>query len=206
MIDSLDQELERVTEVVRQGIRVLPKDIVKKLGRVLRYDKEVVQNHVFELALRPSHAYEDAHRASRRKESESVVSQRYERSCARILPVRHKGSSGPIWGFRSGAMSPILCPRSGTDVAAGTRETRTGSQRWGTFVRNHAQSIVASDSLVSITASVRVLYVLVVMEVGGRRILPSNVTAHPTAEWALQQFREAIPSEDAYRFLIRDRD
>jgi hypothetical protein len=34
----------------------------------------------------------------------------------------------------------------------------------------------------------------------------SNVTAHPTAEWALQQFREAIPSEHAYRFLIRDRD
>lgn len=47
---------------------------------------------------------------------------------------------------------------------------------------------------------------LVVMEVGSRRILHSNVTAHPTAEWTVQQFREAIPSEHAYRLLIRDRD
>ena len=76
----------------------------------------------------------------------------------------------------------------------------------GIFVRNHSQSIVACDFLVSITASFRVLYVLVVMEVVTRRILNSNVTAHPTAQWTLQQFREAIPSEHAYRFLIRDRD
>jgi putative transposase len=86
------------------------------------------------------------------------------------------------------------------------RGKRAGSQHWGTFVRNHAQAIVACDFLVSITASFRVLYVLVVMEVGSRRILRSNVTAHPTAEWTLHQFRQAIPSEHAYRFLIHDRD
>ena len=87
-----------------------------------------------------------------------------------------------------------------------TRGKRTGSQHWRTFVRNHAQSTVACDFLVSIRASFRMLYVLVVMEVGSRRILHSNVTAHPTAEWTVQQFREAIPSEHAYRLLIRDRD
>jgi hypothetical protein len=38
---------------------------------------------------------------------------------------------------------------------------------------------------------------------GGR---DSNVTAHPTAEWTLQQSREAIPSDHSCRFLIRDRD
>jgi transposase InsO family protein len=32
------------------------------------------------------------------------------------------------------------------------------------------------------------------------------VTAHPTAEWTAQQFREAIPSDHRYRFLIHDRD
>ena len=46
----------------------------------------------------------------------------------------------------------------------------------------------------------------VVMEVGSRRILQCNVTAHPTAAWTLQQFREAIPSDHTYRFLIHDRD
>jgi hypothetical protein len=44
------------------------------------------------------------------------------------------------------------------------------------------------------------------MEVGTRRILNCNVTAHPTAEWTLQRFREAISCDHLYRFLIRDRD
>jgi hypothetical protein len=32
------------------------------------------------------------------------------------------------------------------------------------------------------------------------------VTAHPTAAWTLQQLREAIPADHAYRFLLHDRD
>jgi putative transposase len=32
------------------------------------------------------------------------------------------------------------------------------------------------------------------------------VTAHPTAVWTLQQLREAIPSDHAYRFIIHDGD
>jgi putative transposase len=83
---------------------------------------------------------------------------------------------------------------------------RTASQHWRTFVRNHAKAIVAADFLVAITAGFRVLYVFVMMEVGSRRILHCNVTAHPTAAWAVQQFREAIPSDHIYRFLIHDRD
>jgi transposase InsO family protein len=44
------------------------------------------------------------------------------------------------------------------------------------------------------------------MEVGTRRIVPCNGTAHPTAAWTLQQLREAIPNDHSYRFLIHDRD
>lgn len=83
---------------------------------------------------------------------------------------------------------------------------RTSSQSWGTFVRNHAESIVACDFLVVVTARFRMLYVFLVMEIGTRRIIHCNVTAHPTAEWTLQQFREAIPCDHSYRFLLRDRD
>ena len=50
------------------------------------------------------------------------------------------------------------------------------------------------------------LYVFVMMEIGSRRVLHYNVTAHPTAEWTLQQLREAIPSDHPYQFLIHDRD
>jgi len=48
--------------------------------------------------------------------------------------------------------------------------------------------------------------VFVIMELGTRRMLHQNVTAHPTAEWALQQFREALPDDHPYRYLIHDRD
>ena len=80
------------------------------------------------------------------------------------------------------------------------------SQRWSTFVRNHAQAILACDFLVTVTATFRLLYVFAIMEVGSRRIAHSNVTANPTAAWTLQQFREVIGDEQAQRFLIHDRD
>src|SRR6266550_4398747 len=83
---------------------------------------------------------------------------------------------------------------------------RTSSQNWRTFVRNHAQSNVACDFLVVVTAQFRTLYVFLLMEVGTRRIVHCNVTAHPTAAWTLQQLREAITSDHPYRFLIHDRD
>jgi putative transposase len=80
------------------------------------------------------------------------------------------------------------------------------SQRWVALVRNHAQAIVACDFCLVVTATFRLLYVFVVMEHATRRILHCNVTAHPTAQWTLQQLRDAIPSDHGYRFLIHDRD
>jgi putative transposase len=80
------------------------------------------------------------------------------------------------------------------------------SQHWMTFVRNHAQAMLACDFFVAVTARFRVLYVFVIMEVGCRQIIHANVIAHPTAEWTLQQFRNAISGEGPYRYLIHDRD
>lgn len=84
--------------------------------------------------------------------------------------------------------------------------THDPKQRWLTFVHNHAQVIVACDFFVVVTATFRTLYVFVMMELSSRRILHHNVTPHPTAEWTVQQFREAIPGGHANRFLIHDRD
>jgi len=81
-----------------------------------------------------------------------------------------------------------------------------GDQRWRTFVRNHASAIVACDFCITFTATFRLFYVLVVIEHGSRRLLHCNVTEYPTAEWTLQQLREAIPCEHPYRFLIHDND
>jgi len=82
----------------------------------------------------------------------------------------------------------------------------SSGQRWKTFVRNHAQAIVACDFFVSVTASFHVLYVFVAIEVGSRRILHVNVSEHPTAEWTTHQFREFITFDHRYRFVIHDRD
>ena len=81
-----------------------------------------------------------------------------------------------------------------------------GDQRWSTFVKNHAQTILACDFCTTVTVGLRTLYVFVVMEVGSRRLVHINVTAHPTAAWTLRQLREAMPGDHSYHFLIHDRD
>jgi putative transposase len=88
----------------------------------------------------------------------------------------------------------------------GLVRTPDPKQRWLTFLHNHAKVIVACDFFIVVTATFHTLYVFVIMELGTRRIPHQNVTAQPTAEWTLQQFREALPGEHPYRFVIHDRD
>jgi putative transposase len=83
---------------------------------------------------------------------------------------------------------------------------KPGTQAWSTFVRNHARSVLASDFFIVVTATFRVIYVFVVLEVGTRRILHWNVTAQPTADWTAQQFRMIVPGNETHRFVIHDRD
>jgi putative transposase len=130
--------------------------------------------------------------------------------------IRRMARENPSWGEERMANELLL--KLGLRVSPRTvrkylpkrldrgRGGRVPSQRWRTFVRNHAQAIVACDFCVVVTATFRLLYVFVAMEHLTRRILHVNVTAHPTTAWTLQQLREAIPADHAYRFLIHDRD
>ena len=81
-----------------------------------------------------------------------------------------------------------------------------GDLRWSTFLRLHAQGILACDFCLAVTASFRMLYVFVVIEHGSRRLVHCNVTAHPTAAWTLQQLREVVGPDHRYQFLLHDRD
>ena len=47
---------------------------------------------------------------------------------------------------------------------------------------------------------------MVLIEHGSRRLVHFNITQHPTADWTLQQLREAIGCGNAYRYLLHDRD
>ena len=66
--------------------------------------------------------------------------------------------------------------------------------------------MLACDFFVVVTATFRIFYVFVVLEVGTRRIRHWNVTEHPTAEWTAQQFRMVMLGDERHRFLIHDRD
>jgi hypothetical protein len=65
---------------------------------------------------------------------------------------------------------------------------------------------VSVDFFTVPTIRFQVLYVFLVLAHERRRIVHFAVTAHPNAEWAAQQLREAFPWDSAPRFLLRDRD
>jgi putative transposase len=81
-----------------------------------------------------------------------------------------------------------------------------GDQRWSTFLKNHATTILACDFFVTVTATFRLLYVFIVIEHGTRRLAHVNVTAHPSASWTLQQLREVVGDAESHKYLIHDRD
>ena len=82
-------------------------------------------------------------------------------------------NDNPAWGEERIAAELLLkvgiriSPRTVRRYMPKDRGPRRGlsSQRWMTFVRNHAEGILACDFFVTVTASFRVLYVFVIMEV-----------------------------------------
>jgi transposase InsO family protein len=127
--------------------------------------------------------------------------------------IQQMAADNPIWGQERIAnelklklgirVSPCTV---GKYLRHGPVRTPDPKQRWLTFVHNHAKVMLACDFFVVVTATFRTLYVFLIMELETRRILHHNVTAHPTAEWTLQQFREALDGDHPYRYVIHDRD
>ena len=127
--------------------------------------------------------------------------------------IRRMANENPSWGEERIANELLL--KLGIRVSPRTvskylprRPTRRprGDMRWSTFLRLHAQGIIACDFFVAVTATFRLLYVFVVIEHRSRRLIHCNVTAHPSAAWTLQQLREAIGLQDRYEYLLHDRD
>ena len=83
---------------------------------------------------------------------------------------------------------------------------RSSPQTWSTFVRNHASGTLACDFFVAVTATFRLVYVFLVLEIGTRRIVHWNATEYPTSEWTAQQFRSFRTGDEPYRFVVHDRD
>jgi transposase InsO family protein len=123
--------------------------------------------------------------------------------------IREISIANPLWGAPRihGELLKLGVDVGQTSVAKYmARRTGPPSQGWKTFLRNHADGIVAVDLFVVPTISFRLLYGLLIMGHGRRQILWFEVTAHPTAEWIANQLTEACGWEQIPRYLIRDRD
>src|SRR5450759_1814808 len=121
--------------------------------------------------------------------------------------IRRMANENPSWGEERIANELLLK----LDIQVSPRTVRKylprrppgrprGSLRWATFLRLHAQGIIACDFLVAVTATFRLLYVFVVIEHRSRRLISYNVTAHPSAAWTLLQLRDAIGFESRYEY------
>ena len=71
---------------------------------------------------------------------------------------------------------------------------------------NHREVIVAFDFFTVPTLTFQLLHCFFVIEHGRRRILHFNVTRHPSADWVVQQLREAFPEAVQHRYAILDHD
>ena len=100
--------------------------------------------------------------------------------------IRRMATENPLWGEERIANELLVklgirvSPRTvGKYMPKRPPGQPRGDQRWSTFLKNHAKSILACDFFVAVTATFRMLYVFVVIEHGTRRLAHVNVTAKP---------------------------
>jgi putative transposase len=86
------------------------------------------------------------------------------------------------------------------------RRRGTPSPTWRSFLRNQAAGIAAIDMFIVVSASFRLLYVMIILAHDRRKIVGFDVTQHPTAGWLSRQVTEAFPWDTAPRYLLSDRD
>lgn len=128
---------------------------------------------------------------------------------ALIAGIRRLSLENPLWGAPR-IHAELL--KLGWRVAQSTvskymiaRTARPGAG-WCAFIRNHRAGIVAIDMACVRTATFGCLYAFVVLELGSRRLLHTEVTHHPTALWLAREIACALPAGSRPGFLIRDND
>ena len=79
-------------------------------------------------------------------------------------------------------------------------------QTWKTFLKNHQSVTWATDFFTIPTLTFDLLYVLIIIDHQTRKIVSFGVTTNPTAQWTIQQFRNATPFGDVPKYLVHDND
>jgi len=128
-----------------------------------------------------------------------------------LVLIRRLAHDNPDWGAPKihGELQKLGFVLSERTVARYLRRLKSRGdpgKRWLAFLRNHREAIVALDFFTVPTAMFRVLYCFFVIGHSRRKVLHFNVTRHPSADWVVQQLREAFPEASPYRYVIFDRD
>ncbi|MBO3752832.1 integrase core domain-containing protein [Streptosporangiaceae bacterium NEAU-GS5] len=124
----------------------------------------------------------------------------------------------PAWGYRRvhGELTTLgikvaastvweILKQEGVDPAPDRASTS-----WADFLHSQADALLACDFIETVTLNGQRQYILAVIELATRRVRVLGTTAHPTATWVTQVFRNLVMDlQDAGcrpRYLIRDRD
>jgi transposase InsO family protein len=159
-----------------------------------------------------------------------LLKQRHARACRNKRPGRPPTvrsvrvlilrlvRENPAWGYRRvhGELATLgikivpstvweILKREGIDPAP-----ERASTTWADFLRSQADALLACDFIETVTLNGQRQYILAVIEHATRRVRVLGTTAHPTAAWVSQAFKNLVMDlEDTgcrARYLIRDRD
>jgi putative transposase len=122
--------------------------------------------------------------------------------------IRRMWSSNPTWGSKriQAELAKLGIAVSDSTIRKYRTRTRRGDQTWKTFLHNHAKELVSVDFFIVPTATLRVLYVFLVLAHERRKVIHFHVTDSPSAGWTAQQLTEAFPYCHPPPYLLRDRD
>ena len=132
-----------------------------------------------------------------------------------IDTIKQVHEQNPLWSperihdqLVSLGFTDVPCAKTIAKYIPDTRKPKSekATQSWETFLENHKHNIWAMDFLTVPSLTFKVLYVLVIISHERREIKHIAVTEHPTADWTIQQLREATPFSDQPKYLIHDND
>lgn len=79
-------------------------------------------------------------------------------------------------------------------------------QSWRTFLKNHAPHTWGIDFFTVPTLTFKIIYVLVIINHGTRKVEHFAVTSNTNVFWLKQQFRNATPYDQKPKYLVHDND
>ena len=128
-----------------------------------------------------------------------------------IKLVRRMQKENPLWSAQriQGELKKLGFSVCDNTVAKYMQKPKTDpkkTQRWLTFLRNHAKYTVGIDFLVVRTIFFKSIYVFIAISHDRRKILHFAISSKPHSQWAIQQLRETFAFDETTKYVIRDND